>query len=85
MHRVAIIGCGRMGQQYTDAYMTFPDTKVVAIAEQNPQPLLQGCGFHMRRSRCEGHFLRQTYCRRPVGRRRHGRDLRLQGHRISGR
>ncbi len=37
MHRVAIIGCGRMGQQYAEAYTTFPDTEVVAIAEHNPE------------------------------------------------
>ena len=32
-HRVAIIGCGRMGQVYADAYSTYPDTEIVAIAE----------------------------------------------------
>lgn len=35
-HRVAIIGCGRLGQQYAKAYATYPDTEVVAIAEFNP-------------------------------------------------
>ena len=35
IHRVAIIGCGRMGQQYAEAYSTYPDTEVVAIAEHN--------------------------------------------------
>ena len=31
--RVAIIGCGHLGQHYATAYQTFPDTEVVAIAE----------------------------------------------------
>ena len=35
-HRVAIIGCGRMGQHYAEAYSAFPDTQIVAIAEHNP-------------------------------------------------
>ena len=34
-HRVAIIGCGRMGQIYATAYSTYPDTEIVAIAEFN--------------------------------------------------
>ncbi|MYD50835.1 MAG: hypothetical protein F4W93_05045 [Dehalococcoidia bacterium] len=33
--RVAIIGCGRMGQHYTEVYNTFENTEVVAIAEYN--------------------------------------------------
>ena len=37
MHRIAIIGCGRLGQQYADAYSTYPDTEIVAIAEHNPE------------------------------------------------
>lgn len=37
MHRVAIIGCGRLGQQYADAYTTYPDTEIIAIAEHNPE------------------------------------------------
>ena len=37
MHRVAIIGCGRLGQQYAEAYSTYPDTEIVAIAEHNPE------------------------------------------------
>jgi predicted dehydrogenase len=36
-HRVAIIGCGRMGQNYADAYTTYPDTEIVAIAEHNEE------------------------------------------------
>ena len=36
-HRVAIIGCGRMGQGYADAYSAYPDTEIVAIAEYNPE------------------------------------------------
>ncbi len=36
IHRVAIIGCGRLGQHYAEAYSTYPDTEVVAIAEHNP-------------------------------------------------
>ena len=34
-HRVAIIGCGRLGQQYATAYSTYPDTEIIAIAERN--------------------------------------------------
>ena len=36
-HRLAIIGCGRMGQIYADAYTTYPDTEVVAIVEPHPE------------------------------------------------
>ena len=36
-HKVAIIGCGRLGQLYGMAYSTFPDTEIVAIAEFNPE------------------------------------------------
>ena len=36
-HRVAIIGCGRLGQKYADAYSTYPDTEIVAIAEYNDE------------------------------------------------
>jgi predicted dehydrogenase len=36
-YRVAIIGCGSMGQQYAQAYSTYPDTEIVAIAEYNPE------------------------------------------------
>ena len=35
--RVAVVGCGRMGQIYAEAYSTFPDTELVAIAEQNTE------------------------------------------------
>ena len=35
-YRVAIIGCGRMGQHYAQAYSTFPDTQLIAIADINP-------------------------------------------------
>ena len=34
-YRVAIVGCGRMGQVYAQAYSTYPDTEIVAIAEYN--------------------------------------------------
>jgi len=37
--RVAIIGCGRMGQHYADVYQTFEDTELVAIAEYNDERL----------------------------------------------
>ena len=37
--RVAVIGCGRMGQIYAEAYSTYPDTEIVAIAEHNPDRL----------------------------------------------
>ena len=36
-HRVAIIGCGRLGQQYAEVYSAYPDTEIVAIAEHNPE------------------------------------------------
>ena len=36
-HKVAIIGCGRLAQQYGMAYSTYPDTEIVAIAEFNPE------------------------------------------------
>ena len=38
-HRVAIVGCGSMGQQYVQAYATYPDTEIVALAEYNPDRL----------------------------------------------
>lgn len=34
---VAIIGCGRLGQQYAEIYRALPQTDLVAIAEWNPQ------------------------------------------------
>ena len=34
-HKVAIIGCGRLGQQYATVYSVLPDTEIVAIAEFN--------------------------------------------------
>ncbi len=34
--RVAIIGCGRLGQYYSEVYRALPDTELVAIAEWNP-------------------------------------------------
>ena len=34
-YRVAIVGCGNMGQIYAEAYSTYPDTEIVAIAEHN--------------------------------------------------
>ena len=36
-HRVAIIGCGRLGQKYAEAYSTYPDTEIVAMAEHDPE------------------------------------------------
>jgi predicted dehydrogenase len=36
-YTVAIIGCGRMGQQYAAAYSAYPDTRIVALAELNPE------------------------------------------------
>ncbi len=33
---VAIIGCGRLGQNYSEVYQALPDTELVAIAEWNP-------------------------------------------------
>ena len=36
-HRVAIIGCGRMGQNYAEAYTSYPDTEIVAIADANAE------------------------------------------------
>jgi predicted dehydrogenase len=35
-YHVAIIGCGRLGQHYAQAYSTYPDTELVAIADYNP-------------------------------------------------
>ena len=35
--RVAIIGCGRLGQHYAEVYNTFSQTELVAIAEYNEQ------------------------------------------------
>ena len=34
--RVALIGCGALGQNYAQSYRCFPDTELVAIAEWNP-------------------------------------------------
>ena len=34
-YRVAIIGCGRMGQNYAEAYTTYPDTQIIAIVDAN--------------------------------------------------
>ena len=36
-HRVAIIGCGRMGQNYAEAYTTYPDTEIISIADANAE------------------------------------------------
>ena len=36
-HRVAIVGCGNLGQNYANAYSIYPDTEIVAIAENNPE------------------------------------------------
>ena len=36
-YRVAIIGCGRMGQNYAEAYTTYPDTEIVAIVDANAE------------------------------------------------
>ncbi len=36
-YRVAIIGCGRMGQNYAEAYTTYPDTEIIAIVDANVQ------------------------------------------------
>ena len=36
-YRVAIVGCGRMGQHYAEVYQALPDTDVVAIAEYDPE------------------------------------------------
>lgn len=38
-HRVAIVGCGRLGQKYAECYSTYPDTEIVAIAEHNSDRL----------------------------------------------
>ncbi|MCC7262375.1 MAG: Gfo/Idh/MocA family oxidoreductase [Candidatus Latescibacteria bacterium] len=37
--RVAVIGCGRMGQEYLKAYTTYPDTEVVALVDTQPERL----------------------------------------------
>ena len=36
-HGVAIVGCGSMGQICAEAYSTYPDTEIVAIAEHDPE------------------------------------------------
>jgi len=36
-HRVAIIGCGRQGQCYAEAYSTYPDTSIVALVEPHAE------------------------------------------------
>lgn len=36
-YRVAIVGCGRMGQHYAEVYQTLPDTELVAIAEYHAE------------------------------------------------
>ncbi|MDE2839371.1 MAG: Gfo/Idh/MocA family oxidoreductase, partial [Chloroflexota bacterium] len=35
--RVAIIGCGRMGQEYAKFYSVLESTEIVAIAEYNDE------------------------------------------------
>ena len=35
--RVALVGGGRLGQYYADAYSTFPDTELVALVEPNSE------------------------------------------------
>ena len=35
VHSVAIVGAGRMGQQYAMAYKTYPDTEIVAFVDPN--------------------------------------------------
>lgn len=35
-HRVAIIGCGSMGQIYANVYKSFPNIEIIAIAERDP-------------------------------------------------
>ena len=39
MHRVAIIGCGKLGQEYADLYTSLPDAEIVAMVERNPDRL----------------------------------------------
>ena len=36
-YRVAVIGCGRLGQHYAEVYKALPDAQLVAIAEWNPE------------------------------------------------
>ena len=38
-YRIAIFGCGRMGQIYAQAYSTYPDTEIVGIADLNADRL----------------------------------------------
>jgi predicted dehydrogenase len=35
VYRVAIVGAGRMGQVYAEAYSAFPETEVVALVDPN--------------------------------------------------
>lgn len=39
VYRVAVIGSGRMGQIYIDAYSTYPDTQVVALVDTHAERL----------------------------------------------
>jgi predicted dehydrogenase len=41
--RVAIVGAGRLGQYYAEAYGTFKDTTVVAVVEPNAERALAVC------------------------------------------
>ena len=36
-HKVAIIGCGRLGQHNAQAYSAYPDTEIVGIVEHNAE------------------------------------------------
>ena len=36
-HRVAIVGCGWMGEYYVEAYSGYSDTEIVGIVESNPE------------------------------------------------
>lgn len=38
-HRVALIGCGRMGQEYARAYTAYPDTQIVAMVDPHIERL----------------------------------------------
>jgi predicted dehydrogenase len=44
--RVAIVGAGRMGQEYALAYAAFPETTVVAFVDPNEQRTRAVCELH---------------------------------------
>ena len=44
--RVAIVGAGRMGQEYALAYKAFPETEVVGFVDPNEERTKAVCALH---------------------------------------